>query len=120
MAKVDIERIAKRLGGEVKGKVSARSGYFGALALEAEVERRFRKPPGGGRATDPEWTTQRLVRCKPRTLDRLKHLADQMSRDGHRVEPMQMAALLLEKATEQITDQEIERLSESESLKSKG
>ena len=35
---LDMERIAKELGAERRGKVSARGGYFGALQLAAEVE----------------------------------------------------------------------------------
>ena len=30
---IDIKNVAKRLGGEVKGKVQAKSGYFGALSV---------------------------------------------------------------------------------------
>ena len=39
---LDMERIAKELGAERRGKVSARGGYFGALQLAAEVESRSR------------------------------------------------------------------------------
>jgi len=31
--------------------------------LAAEVAARFRVPQGGGRATDPSWSEQRLVRA---------------------------------------------------------
>ena len=44
-AKLDMERIAKTLGAERRGKVSARGGYFGALQLAAEVAARFRVLP---------------------------------------------------------------------------
>ncbi len=102
MSKIDINDIAKRLGGEARGKVSAKAGYFGALALAAEVERRFRKPAGGGRATDPDWTVQRLVRFKPDTVERLEHLARALSERGQRLAPMQVAALLIERATKEV------------------
>jgi hypothetical protein len=102
MSKIDINDIAKRLGGEARGKVSAKTGYFGALALAAEVERRFRKPAGGGRATDPDWTVQRLVRFKPDTVERLEHLARALSERGQRLAPMQVAALLIERATKEV------------------
>ena len=110
MSKVDISDIARRLGGEVRGEVTSAGGYFGALALAAEVERRFRSPAGGGRATDPEWTQQRLVRLKPTTLDRLERLARHLSGQGQRLAPMQLAALLLETASEQAE----ERITEPE------
>ena len=39
---LDMERIAKELGAERCGKVSAHGGYFGALQLAAEVASRSR------------------------------------------------------------------------------
>ena len=39
---LDMERIAKELGAERRGKVSAHGGYFGALQLAAEVASRSR------------------------------------------------------------------------------
>ncbi len=50
---LDMERIAKALGAERRGKVSPLGCYFGALQLAAEVAARFRVPAGGGRPTDP-------------------------------------------------------------------
>src|SRR5687767_7891757 len=97
-APLDMERIAKELGAERRGKVSSRGGYFGALQLAAEVEARFRVPEGGGRATDPSWTEQRLVRLSSKTLEQLEMLGEQ----AH-ASPMQVAALLLERAVQTIT-----------------
>ena len=76
-ATLDMDRIAKELGAERRGKVSPRGGYFGALQLAAEVAARFRVPEGGGRATDPSWSEQRLVRLSPKTLEQLEKLAEQ-------------------------------------------
>jgi hypothetical protein len=95
---LDMERIAKELGAERRGKVSARGGYFGALQLAADVTARFRVPEGGGRATDPSWSEQRLVRLSPKTLERLEKLGEQ----AH-ASPMQVAALLLEQAVQSLT-----------------
>src|SRR5436190_15863983 len=92
---LDMDRIAKQLGAERRGKVSPRGGYFGAVQLAAEVTARFRVPQGGGRATDPSWTEQRLVRLSPKTLEQLEKLAEQ----AH-ASPMQVAALLLERAVQ--------------------
>jgi hypothetical protein len=39
---LDMEQIARELGAERCGKVSARGGYFGALQLAADVGARFR------------------------------------------------------------------------------
>src|SRR5919204_2768301 len=98
---LDMERIAKELGAERRGKVSPRGGYFGALQLAAEVKARFRVPEGGGRATDPTWSEQRLVRLSPKTLEQLEKLGER----AH-ASPMQVAALLLERAVQTVVNQE--------------
>jgi len=98
---LDMKRIAEELGAERRGKVSPRGGYFGALQLAAEVSARFRVPEGGGRATDPSWSEQRLVRLSPKTLEQLEKLAEQT-----RASPMQVAALLLERAVQTVVRQE--------------
>ncbi len=108
---LDMSKIAKGLGAERRGKVSAKGGYFGALELFAAVEARFRVPDGGGRATDPEWTERRLVALAPATLRRLATLAAKVrKRGGVQVAPMQLAALLLEKTAEQLSEKDTERL----------
>src|SRR5438105_12627256 len=100
-ANLDMERIAKALRAERRGNVSASGGYFGALQLAAEVATRFRVAEGGGRATDPSWSEQRLVRLSPKTLEQLEKLAEQ----SH-ASPMQVAALLLEQAIQAVANQE--------------
>jgi hypothetical protein len=100
-ASLDMERIAKALGAERCGKVSARGGYFGALQLAAEIASRFRVPEGGGRPTDPSWSERRLVRLSPQTLEQLERLAEQAQ-----ASPMQVAALLLERAVQTVMGQE--------------
>src|SRR5476651_2101486 len=101
-ANLDMERIAKALRAERRGKISAHGGYFGALQLAAEVAARFRVPEGGGRATDPSWSEQRLVRLSLKTLEQLEKLAEQ----SH-ASPMQVAALLLEGAIHAAVNQEL-------------
>jgi hypothetical protein len=100
-ATLDMERIARELGAERRGKVSPRGGYFGALQLAAEIAARFRVPEGGGRATDPSWSEQRLVRLSPTTLEQLEKLAEQ----AH-ASPMQVAAMLLEQAVQTVVNLE--------------
>lgn len=108
---LDMDRIARGLGADRKGKVSAAGGYFGALQLLADIESRFRVPAGGGRPTDPRWTERRLVPLAPRTLQRLEALTERVrTRSGVNVEPMQLAALLLEKTAERLSDEEIKGL----------
>jgi hypothetical protein len=108
---LDMAKIARGLRAERKGKVSAGGGYFGAMQLLADIETRLRVPAGGGRATDPNWTERRLVPLAPRTLKRLEAITkDVKARSGMSVEPMQLAALLLEKTTEQLNEEELKAL----------
>ena len=111
-AQLDMDRIARGLGATRKGKVtSAGGGYFGAMQLVADVEARLRVPQRGGRATDPQWTERRLVPLTPRTLKRLDELTAKVKeQSGVHVEPMQIAALLLEKAAEQASEDAAEEL----------
>ena len=106
--RLNMNRIAAGLGAERRGKVSSSGGYFGAMQLRAEIDARFRVPAGGGRATDPGWTERLLVALAPRTLERLEALtAEVRQHEGINVEPMQLAALLLERTTERVSEQDV-------------
>lgn len=108
---LDMDKIARGLGAERRGKVTASGGYFGAMQLLADVEARFRVPSGGGRPTDPRWTERRLVPLAPKTLERLEEITAKVREHGGvSLEPMQLAALLLEKTTEQLSEGEAEEL----------
>lgn len=110
-ARLDMDKIAKGLGGERRGRVEAGAGYFGAVQLLADLETRLRAPAGGGRPTDPQWTERRLLPLAPATLRRLEDLADKIRADrGISIEPMQLAAVLLEQAAERIGAGEVENL----------
>lgn len=110
-AQLDMDKIARGLGAERRGKVPASGGYFGAMQLLADIEARFRVPSGGGRPTDPRWSERRLVPLTPRTLERLEEIAAKIREHGGvSVEPMQLAALLLEKKTEELSEDEAENL----------
>src|SRR5213594_1692541 len=92
--RLDMDKIAKGLGGERRGRVSATGGYFGAMQLLADVEAKFRVPAGGGRPTDPRWTERRLVPLAPETLERLEEITSRVRQHGAlNVEPMQLAAM---------------------------
>ena len=106
--RLNMNKIAAGLGAERRGRVPSSGGYFGAMQLRAEIEARFRVPTGGGRATDPRWTERRLVPLAPRTLERLEALTAEVRRhEGINVEPMQLAALLLEKTTERVSEEDV-------------
>ncbi|MBI2149628.1 MAG: hypothetical protein HY654_01870 [Acidobacteria bacterium] len=108
---LDMDKIARGLGAERKGKVDVSGGYFGAMQLQADIIARFRAPAGGGRPTDPQWTERRLVPLAPRTLERLEELTAKVRKHGGvNIEPMQLAALLLEKTTNHLTEGAAERL----------
>ncbi len=109
--KLDPKKIAKALGAEHRGKVSATGGHFGAMQLVAEIQSRFKVPEGGGRSTDPGWTERRLVPLAPATLKRLSQLADQLEREqGIVIAPLQLAALLLERAAGEVDEEGAQRL----------
>jgi hypothetical protein len=108
---LDMEKIAKGLGAERKGKVTAGGGFFGAVQLAADVQARFRVPEGGGRATDPSWTERRQVALTQGTLQRLEALTRSIRELAHlSIEPLQLAALLLERAAQQASEEEAEDL----------
>jgi hypothetical protein len=108
---LDMDKIARGLGATRRGKVAASGGYFGAIGLLADVKARFRVPAGGGRPTDTSWTERRLVPLAPRTLKRLEDIAAEMrTQGGVSVEPMQLAALLLERKTDELSEREVESL----------
>ena len=102
---LDMDKIAKGLGAQRGGKLSATGGYFGAMQLLADVEARFRVPGSGGRPTDPQWTERRLVPLAPRTLRLLEDITAKVrAHGGMNLEPMQLAALLIEKTAGQLTE----------------
>lgn len=109
--KLDTDKIARGLRARKGGTVYPTGGYPGAAQLAAEVQARFRVPPGGGRPTDPRWSDKRLVPIAPRTLKRLERIAKRLHAEtGVRIEPMQLAAILLETTIESVGAEEAERL----------
>ena len=109
--KLDMDKIAGVLGAERKGTVGAAGGYFGATLIVAEIQARFRTPAGGGRSTDPSWTERRLVPFTQATLARLEEIAEAVhERGGPLIAPLQVAALLLERAAAASDHQTIEEL----------
>jgi hypothetical protein len=81
------------------------------VLLWVGIENRLHVPHGGGRPTDPRWTERRLIPLSTGTLRRLEEITAMIRRcRGRNVQPMQVAALLLERATEQLDDSEIEML----------
>jgi len=105
--KLNMDKIAEGLGAERRGNVQAGGGYFGALNLAADVHARFKTPDTGGRATDPGWTVRRQIPLTPETLSRLEELAAEVAaKTGVIVSALQVAALLLEQVTAELTASE--------------
>jgi len=52
-AQLDMNKIARGLGAERRGKVRAAGGYFGAMQLLADIEARFRARSQSGRLAHP-------------------------------------------------------------------
>ena len=100
----NIERIADGLGAKVVGGVPATGGgAFGAARLARVVaSMRTRLVPGRGarpgRPTDTSWVLRPKVPMSDATRRRLDLLAEQSSRHGRKVSPMQVAAHILEEA----------------------
>ena len=59
--RLDMDKIARGLGAERRGKITASGGHFGASQLLADIEARSRVPSRGGRPTAAGWTERRLV-----------------------------------------------------------
>ena len=103
MAK-NIERIAAGLGAKVVGKVPhTGGGAFGAARLGRIVQGiQARLVPGQGlrpgRPTDASWVRHPKVPMSDATRQRLSRLAEQISTEGRKVSPMQIAAQILEDA----------------------
>ena len=106
--RLNMDKIAKGLGGERRGSVAAKGGHFGALNLAADIAERFKVPLKGGRPTDPSWTERRQLPLRPETLQRLEKLSAKIrERGGGEVHPMQLAALLLEKAANGMSEEDV-------------
>jgi hypothetical protein len=103
MAK-NIDKIAAGLGARVVVRVpDAGGGAFGAARLAKIVDTMHAqlKPGQGrrpGRPTNAEWVRHPKVPMSDATQKRLARLAEQSSRDGRKVSPMQIAAQILEDA----------------------
>jgi hypothetical protein len=95
--KLDFDELARGLGAERRGRVKTSPGLFGAAQLATELAHRLRVPASGGRPTDPAWTVRRIVPLRRATLERLNADADRLG-----IEPMQLAALLIEKGLDSV------------------
>ncbi len=111
MTKVNINKIAKGLGAVRRGRVESRSGYFGAMELLAEVQRRFQVPTTGGRATDRSLTVQRQIALRAKTYKQLVTMAARLSKTtGKAIGPLQVGTVLLERAAEEMNEDQLVKI----------
>jgi len=109
MAKA-IEKIAAGLGAEIVDQVpETGAGTFGAARLARIIETmQSRLTPGQGRRpgrpTDANWVRHPKVPMSEATKERLTRLAEQVSTNGRKISPMQMAAQILEDALASIPE----------------
>lgn len=75
-------------------------GPLDLLELRTEVQRRLRST--GGRPTDPDWDIRRLVPFRRESWQELEHYARECEREGQRVSPSQLAALLIERGLQSL------------------
>lgn len=117
-AKISHAQLAKNLRSRISGRVRPNAGYFGALQVAEDVRRRFKPAVGGGRGRDPEWTLKRLMPVRAETLTRLQALAARVSEIVEfRVEPLQVAALLVDRDLDRLDDHEVEALTSAARFK---
>jgi hypothetical protein len=110
-ATVDHDTLARRLGAQSRRPLAAVAGPFAAVELALEVAQRLRPPAGGGHPTDPSWNERRLLPLKRETLEKLDQLAASVrNRTGTHVQPLQIAAAVLEKFVGNLDPEEIETL----------
>ena len=97
-----LDRIAEKLGATFVGEIpGAGGGAFGAAHMAgvfAALQGRLTPGQGlrPGRPSDPSWSESPKVPMSPATFARLTELAEQASREGRKVSPMQLAAQLVE------------------------
>jgi hypothetical protein len=96
------DKIAKALGADrvVSLDRLPSQGPLDLLELLVEVQRRLRST--GGRPTDPDWDVRRLVPFRREGWLELERLAGMCEREGQRVSPSQLAALLIERGLESL------------------
>lgn len=105
---VDHDKLASLLGAERRGTVEAVAGPFAAVDLALEVAQRLHPPAGGGQPTDPSWNERRLIPLKRETLEKLDQIATSVrKRTGTHVQPLQIAAAVLEKFVGNLDPEEI-------------
>ena len=93
---LDSKHIQKKLGASHVEKVneSTSGGPLDLLQLRAALNHRL--VSAGGRPSDPEWSIRRLVPFKAEQWRELEGMAIECSKEGQKVSPSQLAAVLIE------------------------
>jgi len=100
----------RALRAHYRGRTGPSLYPFSAMMLLVDIKAHFTVPSGGGRPTNPRWTQRSSIRLAPETLRRLEEIATAFRGKGDvRIESMQLGALLLERITELLDHDAIER-----------
>src|SRR5580658_9156833 len=103
---LDPKSVAARLGAEHVGQLpDVGGGAFGMARLAAALKERLEPAQGRrpGQPTNTRWVLSPRVPMSRETEDRLILLADQLSTPERRVNPMELAAKLLEESLQEGT-----------------
>lgn len=93
--KINQKQVAKALGASRVVKLNVGSDWpLGWIGLASVV--RDRLVSRGGRPSDPDWDTKRLVPFRRETWKHLTKEAEAISGYGRKVGPAQLAAILIE------------------------
>jgi hypothetical protein len=95
------EKLAELLGARLVGEVpDVGGGVFGMARLAHLLHQRLTPSQGErpGRPTDPTWVLRSKVPLSEATAQRLAQIAEELSTPERKVNPMQVAAQLLEEA----------------------
>jgi hypothetical protein len=108
--RLDMNKIAKGLGAQRRGKVATSEGYFGAMQLLADVAifASGCRRAAAGKGSRLDGKAAGSARANRETLEEIRVKVREHS--GTSLEPMQLAALLLERTTERLSEDEAEEL----------
>ena len=102
---LDPSRVAQRLGANHVGRLPHGDGAFGAARLAAILRERLQVPRRSGLqdVAKVRWVLRPKVPMSRETEDLLILLAQQLSTPERRVNPMELAAQLLEETVQKLT-----------------
>jgi hypothetical protein len=103
---LDPEKVAQRLGATYVGQAPVTDGgAFGMAGLAEVLKERLDSRGGRRQGTAIGWILGSKVQMSPETERMLMALAEKLSTPERRVNPMELAAELLEESVQRLTNQ---------------